>query len=141
MRHRKKFGKLGRTSSHKKALMRNMLKSFILHKKIKTTQAKAKELQRYTEKLISIAREDTLSKRRLVIKKLGLHYNVLNPKEKRLAKKEDFSSYNDDRRVIDQLFKEISPKYKERKGGYTRVIKIKHRVGDSAPLTFLELVD
>lgn len=140
MRHRKNKTKLNRTTAHKKALMRNLAKELIKHETISTTKAKAKELKKVFEPLVTLAKEDTLHARRLVLKELGLHYNSLTPKEARLAKAGDKSMYNIDRIVLDKLFKELGPRYKERPGGYTRIVLSTRRVGDDAETCFIECV-
>lgn len=117
MRHNKKGTHLGRTTSHKKALMRNMVASLFEHKSIKTTDAKAKEARRYAEKLITFAKNGSLHHRRLAFK-------FLQNKE-----------------AIKTLFGEIGPACAERAGGYTRIIKLGYRQGDSASICMLELVD
>ena len=117
MRHNKKGTHLGRTTSHKKALMRNMVISLFEHKSIKTTQAKAKEAKRFAEKMITYAKKGSLHHRRLAFK-------FLQNKE-----------------AVKILFDEIAPACAERNGGYTRVIKLGFRNGDAAALCLLELVD
>lgn len=117
MRHNKKGTHLGRTTSHKKALMRNIVCSLFEHKSIKTTQAKAKEARRYAEKMITYAKKGTLHHRRLAFK-------FLQNKEAVIA-----------------LFDEIGPSCAERPGGYTRIIKLGYRQGDAAAICLLELVD
>jgi large subunit ribosomal protein L17 len=140
MRHRNHSTRLGRTSSHKKALMRNMAKSFILNERMSTTKVKAKELQKVVEPIITIAGVDSLTNRRKVLALLGLHFNSLTPKEARAAKAGDQSMYNDDRKVMNKLFVELGPRFKERAGGYTRVIRTENRVGDSAEMCLIECV-
>ena len=117
MRHNKKGTHLGRTTSHKKALMRNMVISLFEHKSIKTTQAKAKEAKRFAEKMITYAKKGSLHHRRLAFK-------FLQNKE-----------------AVKTLFDEIGPACSERNGGYTRVIKLGFRQGDAASICLLELVD
>lgn len=141
MRHRKHSTRLGRDSSHRKALLRNLAKSFIMNERIGTTVEKAKELRKVVEPLITLAKEDSLANRRRAFQLLGLHYNALTPKEARLAKAGDTSSYNDDRLVIAKLFTEIAPKFKERMGGYTRIVRTKARVGDAAKCCIIECVE
>lgn len=140
MRHRKNKTKLNRTTAHKKALMRNLAKELIKHETISTTKAKAKELKKVFEPLVTLAKTDTLHARRIVLSKLGLHYNSLTPKEARRAKGGDTSMYNIDRIVMDKLFKELGPRYKERPGGYTRIVLTSRRVGDGAETCFVECV-
>lgn len=141
MRHRKHSTRLGRTSSHRKALLRNLAKSFIMNEKIGTTVEKAKELRKVVEPLITLAKEDNLTNRRRAFQLLGLHYNKLTPKEARLAKAGDTSAYNDDRLVVSKLFTEIGPKFKERMGGYTRIVRTKARIGDAAMCCVIECVE
>ncbi|HBY57092.1 MAG TPA: 50S ribosomal protein L17 [Candidatus Atribacteria bacterium] len=117
MRHKKLKGKLGRNSSHRSSLLANLSISLINHKKIETTYAKAKEVRRYIEKLITIAKNNNLQAQREVQKTI---------KNKQASK---------------ILFEEISPKFLERSGGYTRVVKIGFRKGDSAPLAIIEFVE
>ena len=141
MRHRNHRTRLGRTSSHKEALMRNMAKAFILHEKISTTIEKAKELRKVVEPLITLAKEDTLSSRRRAFQLLGIHFNKLTPKEARQAKEGDLSAYNDDRLVLNKLFSQLGPKFKERNGGYTRIVRSGNRVGDAAMCCVMECVE
>jgi large subunit ribosomal protein L17 len=117
MRHNKKGTHLGRTTSHKKALMRNMVANLFEHKSIKTTDAKAKEVRRYAEKLITYAKKGSMHHRRLAFK-------FLQNKE-----------------AVKTLFGEIGPACAERPGGYTRIIKLGFRKGDAAAISMLELVD
>lgn len=140
MRHRNHSTRLNRTSAHRKALMRNMAKSFILHEKISTTVEKAKELRKFVEPLITLGKDDNLTNRRRVIKLLGIHYNPLTTREARAAKQGDLSAYNDDRLVINRLFSDVGPKFKERNGGYTRIVRTKARVGDAAECCIIESV-
>ena len=140
MRHRNNKTRLNRTTAHKKALMRNLAKELIKHEAISTTKANAKELKKVFEPLVTLAKIDTLHARRLVLSKLGLHYNSLTPKEARQAKEGDKSMYNIDRIVMDKLFKDLGPRYKERPGGYTRIVLTSRRVGDAAETCFIECV-
>ena len=117
MRHRKSFNHLGRTSSHRKAMLSNMASSLILHKRINTTVAKAKALRMYVEPLITKAKEDTTHSRRVVF------------------------SYLQDKFAVTELFREVSGKIADRPGGYTRVIKLGKRLGDNAEMAMIELVD
>jgi len=117
MRHRKKFNHLGRTSSHRKALLSNMATSLIMHKRITTTLAKARELRSYIEPLITRSKEDSTHSRRVVF------------------------SYLQDKNAVTELFREISIKVAERPGGYTRILKIGNRQGDNAEMCIIELVD
>ena len=117
MRHRKKGRKLGRKNGNRKALLMNLASQLVIHKRIKTTDAKAKELRSFIEPLITLAKKDDLHSRRMVIKKLP-HKNIVRT-----------------------LFKEIAPKYVERPGGYTRIIKLGFRDNDRAPVSIIEFVD
>ena len=117
MRHRSGLRKLNRTSSHRLAMFRNMSVSLITHEAIKTTLPKAKELRRVVEPLITLAKEPTVANRRLAFARLR------------------------DRAAVTKLFDEIGPRYTERNGGYTRVLKMGFRQGDNAPMAFMELVD
>ena len=117
MRHRKAGRQLNRNSSHRKAMFRNMTASLIEHELIKTTLPKAKELRRVAEPLITMAKEDSVSKRRLA-----------------------FARLRDDA-AVGKLFAELGPRYKERTGGYLRILKCGYRTGDKAPMAYVELVD
>ena len=116
MRHRKKGRQLSRTRSHKKATMRNLATSLFQHERIETTTAKAKELRPYAERLITLARRGDLHSRRLAATKIQ------------------------DRQVLGKLFDDIAPRYAERPGGYTRVLKLGNRKGDAAEMSLIELV-
>jgi large subunit ribosomal protein L17 len=116
MRHKAKGRQLSRTSTHKRAMLRNMVTSLFQHDRVETTVAKAKELRPYAEKLITLARRGDLHARRQV--------------ERRVK----------DRAVQSRLFKEIGPRFASRPGGYTRIIKLRHRVGDGAELARIELL-
>ena len=117
MRHRLGLRKLNRTSSHRLAMLRNMTVSLLKHEAIKTTLPKAKELRRVVEPLITLAKVPTLANRRLAFDRTR------------------------DRAVVTKLFGEIGPRYQARPGGYTRILKMGFRVGDNAPMAFVELVD
>lgn len=117
MRHGKKVNHLGRTSSHRKALMSNMAASLVLHKRINTTVAKAKSLRKYIEPLITKSKNDTTHNRRTV-------FSYLNNKE-----------------AVAELFREVSAKVADRPGGYTRIIRTGYRLGDHADMCMIELVD
>jgi large subunit ribosomal protein L17 len=117
MRHGKKDNHLGRTASHRHALLSNMANSLILHKRIETTVAKAKELRKYVEPLLTRSKEDTTHNRRIVF------------------------SYLKNKEAIKALFGEVSEKIANRNGGYTRIIKLGTRQGDAAETAFIELVD
>jgi len=117
MRHRKAGRKLNRNSSHRRAMFRNMTASLIEHELIKTTLPKAKELRRVAEPLITLAKEDSVSARRLAFNRLR------------------------DRDAVGKLFSELGPRYSERPGGYLRILKCGFRAGDNAPMAYVELVD
>ena len=117
MRHNKKFNHLGRTASHRNAMLSNMACSLIKHKRITTTVAKAKALKKFVEPLITKSKNDTTNSRRVVFSNLQ------------------------DKYAVTELFKEISVKIADRPGGYTRIIKTGNRLGDNAEMCFIELVD
>ncbi len=138
MRHRKHTVKLGRTSSHRRCLFANQLKSLINEERIVTTVAKAKELRRYADQMITLAKKNTLASRRRAISSLMIRYNTLTSKEARAAKDGDKSAYNGDRQVIAKLFDTLGPRFTSRAGGYTRLIKSTNRVGDNAEQCIVE---
>lgn len=115
MRHRKKGRILGRERNQRRALLRSLAHSFLMKGKIQTTEAKAKELRPQVEKLISLARTDSVQNRRRILRTLSVAATV-------------------------KLFKEIGPRYRARPGGYTRIIKTRRRLGDAAKIAFIELV-
>ena len=117
MRHGNGLRKLNRTSAHRQAMLRNMMNSLIEHEAIKTTVPKAKELRRVVEPMITLAKADSVANRRLA-----------------------FARLRDDASVA-KLFTELGPRYNARPGGYTRILKMGFRVGDNAPMAFVELVD
>lgn len=128
MRHRNAFRKLGRTPSHRRALFRNLSTSLVLHGRIETTLPKAKELKRVAEKLVTIAKNDTLHTRRQAAAYLfTVNREVRGDKTKLTA--------------VHKLFTEIAPRYKERFGGYTRVIRSGRRPGDKAEMAIIEFVE
>ena len=116
MRHQNSGRKLNRTPSHRKAMFANMATSLFEHERIKTTDAKAKEIRRVAEKLVTLAKKGDVSARRLVAR------TVRDPE------------------VLKKLFEDIGPRYAERAGGYTRIVKIGPRAGDNAPMSLVELV-
>lgn len=138
MRHRKHTFKIGRTSSHRRCMLANMLKSLVEHERIETTLTKAKELRRHADKLITMAKNNSLYSRRNAIAALMIRYNTLSPKEAREVKKGNTRSYNGDRLVIGKLFGLLSQRFAERNGGYTRIIKKDQRTGDNAPTCYIE---
>ena len=138
MRHRKNTIKLNRTSSHRRCLFANMLKSLIFYGRIETTLPKARFLKRYADKMVTLAKKNTLSSRRQAIADMMITFNPLSSSEARAVKKGDKTSYNTDRQVIEILFNELGPRFKSREGGYTRVLKTGYRQGDSAPTCLIE---
>lgn len=139
MRHAKKTFKIGRTSSHRRCMLANMLKSLIEHGRIETTVTKAKELRRHADRLITLAKKNTLSSRRQAIADLMITYNKLTPKENKLVKQgKSAEVYNTDRQVIGKLFGELSIRFTARKGGYTRIVRLGERVGDNASTCVIE---
>ena len=116
MRHKLGLRELNRTSTHRLAMLRNMMNSLLRHEAIKTTLPKAKELRRVVEPMITLAKEPTVANKRLAFNRLR------------------------DREIVVKLFNEIGPMFKDRKGGYTRILKMGYRVGDNAPLAYVELV-
>jgi len=117
MRHRKSGRKLGRNSPHRKAMFRNMAASLVHHETIKTTLPKAKELRRVFEPLITLAKEDGVANRRLAFDRLR------------------------DKAAVGKLFSDLGPRFKDRPGGYLRILKIGPRPGDAAPMALVQLVD
>lgn len=117
MRHRKSGRQLGRNSSHRKAMFQNMANSLFDNEIIKTTLPKAKELRRVVEPLITLAKEDSVAKRRLAFDRMR------------------------DKEMVGKLFSELAPRYKDRPGGYVRILKCGFRSGDAAPMAYIELVD
>jgi large subunit ribosomal protein L17 len=117
MRHGHGLRKLNRTSEHRLAMLRNMMNSLIEHEVIKTTLPKAKELRRVVEPMITLAKEATVANRRLAFDRLR------------------------DRDSVVKLFNDLGPRFKARPGGYTRILKMGYRVGDNAPMAYVELVD
>jgi len=117
MRHRKAGRHFNRTSSHRKAMFQNMTNSLFRHELIKTTLPKAKELRRVAEPLITMAKEDSVHKRRIAFARMR------------------------DKEMVGKLFAELGPRYKSRPGGYLRVLKCGYRTGDNAPMAYVELVD
>lgn len=116
MRHNKSGRRLGRNSSHRSAMMRNMVTSLLEHEKITTTDARAKELRKLAERMITLGKRGDLHARRQVMQIVR------------------------DRKVVGKLFEMVAPRYKDRPGGYTRIIKLGSRQGDNAPLSLIELV-
>ena len=117
MRHGNGLRKLNRTSAHRQAMLRNMMNSLIAHEAIKTTLPKAKELRRVVEPLITLAKEPTVANKRLAFNRLR------------------------DRDVVVKLFNQVGPRFANRQGGYTRILKMGFRNGDNAPMAYMELVE
>lgn len=117
MRHRHSGRQLNRNSSHRKAMFRNMVNSLVEHELIKTTLPKAKELRGYAEPLITLSKEDSVANRRLAFDRTR------------------------DKATVGKLFTDLGPRYKERPGGYIRILKCGYRTGDKAPMAYVELVD
>ena len=143
MRHNKSTFKLNRNASHRRSMIINMVKSLIEHERILTTVAKAKELRKYADKIISLAKKETLAARRKVAADLRLRRNKLTSKEARLAKKQkaegiDPKSWNFDRKLIDKLFNRLSPRFHDRQSGFTRIIRVSNQRGDNAPTCIIE---
>ena len=138
MRHLKRSVKLNRTSSHRKAMIANLLKALVAHGRIETTVPKAKELRRHADRIVTLAKKNTLASRRAALAKMMISFNALTPKERREAKNGDFSSYNTDRTVMNKLFQELSTRFSSRNGGYTRIIRTHNRQGDNAPTCLIE---
>lgn len=139
MRHAKRRAKLSRTSSHRRCLFANMLKSLIFHEKIVTTLPKAKELRRFADQMVTLAKQNTLASRRRAIGDLMIRFNTLTPKEKRAVKGGNIGSYNVDRQVIEKLFDVLGPRFQERNGGYTRITRHSEtRIGDQGSQCSLE---
>lgn len=139
MRHCKDTFKVGRNTGHRRSLIANMLKSLIIHGRIETSVTKAKELRRHADRMITLAKKNTLASKRVAIAKLRVNFNPLSSKEARAAKKEDKSAFNDDRVVIGKL-DELGARFQARQGGYTRIIRTRVRVGDSSDMCLLEFV-
>lgn len=117
MRHRNTGRQLSRNSSHRSAMLRNLAASILRHEAVKTTLPKAKEVRRVVEPLITLAKDDSVAKRRLAFDRIR------------------------DREMVTKLFNELGPHYKERQGGYLRILKAGFRAGDNAPMAYIQLVD
>jgi len=137
MRHLNQTCKLNRTTSHRRCMFANMLKSLIINKRIETTVPKAKALRRYADQMVTLAKKNTLSARRKAIAEMMIRFNTLTPKQERLAKEGKTHFYNDDRLVINELF-DLAGRFATRNGGYTRIIRKGHRVGDNAEVCYIE---
>ncbi|MCB1111362.1 MAG: 50S ribosomal protein L17 [Chlamydiales bacterium] len=138
MRHKKDTNKLGRTTSHRRCMFANMLKNLITHGRIETTVPKAKQLRRYADQMITLAKKSSLASRRKAIATMMIQYNSLTDKEKRAARDGDTSAYNADRRILDKLFNDLGPRFANRDGGYTRIVRSANRVGDNAETCIIE---
>lgn len=138
MRHLKDTCKLNRTSSHRRCMFANILKSLVDSGRIETTLPKAKALRRYADRLITLAKKNTLATRRRAISEMMISFNPLTDKEERAARAGNTNAYNADRRVIDKLFRELGPRFQSRNGGYTRIIKSDRRIGDNAQTCIIE---
>lgn len=138
MRHKKDTCKLGRTTSHRRGMFANMLKSLITEERITTTVAKAKALRRYADKMVTLAKKNTLASRRRAIAELMIRFNTLTAKDERAARQGNTSSYNTDRGVVQKLFGDLGTRFADREGGYTRIVKGKRRVGDNAQTCIIE---
>jgi large subunit ribosomal protein L17 len=119
-------------------MLANMMKSLIENERIETTVVKAKELRRHAEKMITLAKKNTLASKRSAITEMKIAFNPLTTKEARKAKAGDKDSYSRDRLVINKLFGELAARFATRNGGYTRIIRKGIRVGDSAPTCYIE---
>ncbi|MEO6867954.1 MAG: 50S ribosomal protein L17 [Gaiellales bacterium] len=128
MRHRRTGRKLSRTGSHRDTLFMNLAGALIQHGRIRTTEAKAKSLRPYVERLVTRARVDNLHNRRIVARKLRMHDKAS-------------SKVAGDKTVVQRLFEEVAPRFVDRPGGYTRIVKLGTRPGDAAPMVFIEWVD
>ena len=121
-------------------MIANMLKSLIENGRIATTLVKAKELRRHADKMVTLAKENTLASKRGAIATLRIAFNPLTPKEARQVKAGNKSAYSRDRIVIGKLFGELRERYATRNGGYTRIIRTADRIGDSAPTCYIEYI-
>jgi large subunit ribosomal protein L17 len=138
MRHAKSRFKVGRTGTHRRAMLANMLKSLIENERIVTTVVKAKELRRHAEKMITLAKKNTLATKRSAISQLQVAFNPLSTEEAREVKAGKQNAYSRDRLVINKLFGELSQRFSTREGGYTRIIRKGIRIGDNAPTCYIE---
>jgi large subunit ribosomal protein L17 len=135
MRHKKHTFKIGKSGAHRKAMMANLLISLFTHGRIKTTTVKAKELRRWTDKMITCAKKGDLHSKRKVV-------STLRPRYSKYDRDLNLRIVNEvESGIVDKLFGEIAAKYKDRNGGYTRIIKTDNRKGDGAPLCLIELVE
>lgn len=130
MRHRKTFRKFSRTASHRRAMFANMAMALVEHGRIRTTEAKAKDLRRVVEKLMTLGQEGTLEARRRA-------YAALGGPGKSVARRGQDTT----REAVEKLFGDLADRFKDRPGGYTRIIKLGPRKGDNAPMALIEFVD
>jgi large subunit ribosomal protein L17 len=135
MRHLKRTAKLGRTGSHRNAMLANLVCSLIEHKRVTTTLAKAKAARPVAEKMVTLGKRGTLHDRRLAAARLRHPARTLH---RRKAEREAWRANHD---VVRILFDELAPAFKDRRGGYTRIVKLRQRPGDAAPLAILEWVE
>jgi large subunit ribosomal protein L17 len=140
MRHAKDTFKIGRTASHRRCMIANMLKALIEHGRIETTERKAKELRRHADKMVTLAKKNSLDSRRRAVAELMISFNSLTPKEARAAKSGKTQAYNSDRLIMGKLFGELATRFVGRNGGYTRIIKKNARIGDNAPICIIEFL-
>lgn len=138
MRHKRNTKRLSKTTSHRRCMIANAIKSLVMHNAITTTEAKAKVLRSYAERVITTAKIGTLAARRRLVADLMVSFNALTSKEARAARQGDTFAYNDDRQVIHKIFNELLPRFTERASGYTRIVKLGLRAGDNASMCILE---
>ena len=138
MRHGKDTFKIGRTASHRRCMIANMLKALIEHGRIETTERKAKELRRHADHMVTLAKKNTLASRRKAIAELMITFNAFTSKEARAMKTGKADPRNTDRKVIGKLFGELAERFATRNGGFTRIIKKDFRIGDNAPSVYIE---
>ena len=135
MRHLKRTAKLGRTSEHRNAMLANLVCSLIKHKRVTTTLAKAKAARSVAEKIVTLGKQGTLHARRLATARLHAHGPTVQ------LRKDERKKWREQEDVVRILFDEIAPAFKERNGGYTRIIRLQQRQGDAAQAAILEWVD
>lgn len=135
MRHLKRTAKLGRTGEHRNAMLANLVCSLIKHKRVTTTLAKAKAARSVAEKMVTLGKRGTVHARRLVASRLRTHGPTVQ------LKKEERKKWRQNEDVVRILFEDIAPGYKERNGGYTRIVRLGQRQGDAGKLAILEWVD
>ena len=140
MRHLNNTCKLNRTSSHRRCMFANMLKAMVTHERIETTLPKAKALRSYAEKIITLAKKNTLASKRQAVAQMMVRFNPLTAKEAREVREGNVSHCNDDRLVMERL-EQLGVRFAARNGGYTRIIKGSRRVGDNAQKCFIEYLE